>query len=55
MFFEVLLDSNNFICYFISFFISYGLALCGVHFTCAASLLSPKGETCYVEWLFSVL
>ena len=44
MFFEVLLDSNNFICYFISFFISYGLALCGVHFTCAASLLSPKGE-----------
>ena len=33
-----------FICYFISFFISYGLALCGAHFTCAASLLSPKGE-----------
>ena len=44
MFFEVLLDSNNFICYFISFFISYGLALCGVHFTCKPSLLSPKGE-----------
>ena len=33
-----------FICYFISFFISYGFALCGAHFTCAASLLSPKGE-----------
>ena len=33
-----------FIWYFISFFISYGFALCGAHFTCAASLLSPKGE-----------
>ena len=34
--------------YLISFFISYELALCEAHFTCEASLISPRGKLAFL-------